>query len=131
MNWIEIEAGKYNIRSGANRISTCQIECQVSFHDIISHPPEGEWAKIAPLRVLSFDIECAGRPGVFPEASVDPVTQIANVAPTYGILPFGKIIYQVPQNHSFEMCLQSTLALKSSELKSWNTPPRNPYFSLG
>lgn len=40
--------------------------------DVISHPPEGEWQRIAPLRVLSFDIECAGRkglslgPGVFP-----------------------------------------------------------------
>ena len=84
MNWIELPAGKYIVRQGAERISNCQIECQISYRDIVSHAPEGEWAKIAPLRVLSFDIECAGRPGIFPEASVDPVIQIANVVTTYG-----------------------------------------------
>lgn len=36
----------------------------------------GEWSRIAPLRVLSFDIECAGRKGHFPEASQDPVIQV-------------------------------------------------------
>ena len=30
------------------------------------------------MRILSFDIECAGRPGVFPEPEKDPVIQIAN-----------------------------------------------------
>ena len=39
---------------------------------------------MAPLRVLSFDIECAGRKGVFPEANQDPVIQIANVVTRYG-----------------------------------------------
>lgn len=84
MNWVELPAGKYAMRNRGDRISNCQIECAVSYRDIISHLPEGEWAKIAPLRVLSFDIECAGRPGVFPEASIDPVIQIANVVTTYG-----------------------------------------------
>jgi DNA polymerase delta subunit 1 len=84
MNWIELPSGKYKVRSGAHKISNCQIECEISCRDIISHLPEGEWAKFAPLRVLSFDIECAGRPGIFPEASIDPVIQIANVVTTYG-----------------------------------------------
>jgi DNA polymerase elongation subunit (family B) len=35
--------------------------------------------KIAPMRILSFDIECAGRKGHFPTADTDPVIQIANV----------------------------------------------------
>lgn len=39
---------------------------------------------MAPLRVLSFDIECAGRKGVFPQAMIDPVIQIANVVTRYG-----------------------------------------------
>ena len=84
MNWVELPAGKYSVRTGAHKISNCQIECQIHYREIISHAPEGEWAKIAPLRILSFDIECAGRPGIFPEASVDPVIQIANVVTTYG-----------------------------------------------
>lgn len=41
----------------------CQLEADVGWADFISHPPEGDWQGIAPLRVLSFDIECAGRKG--------------------------------------------------------------------
>lgn len=37
------------------------------FQHIKSHPCEGEWNKVAPLRILSLDIECAGRKGHFPE----------------------------------------------------------------
>jgi DNA polymerase delta subunit 1 len=84
MNWVELRPGKYIVREGSQKISNCQIECSIPYSEIVSHAPEGEWARIAPLRVLSFDIECAGRPGVFPEASVDPVIQIANVVTTYG-----------------------------------------------
>jgi DNA polymerase delta subunit 1 len=102
MNWIEIPAGKYSVLKGKDKKSQCQIELSVRyglhsdvfsiltvlivvrFDQFISHAPEGEWAKIAPLRILSFDIECAGRKGVFPEASVDPVIQIANMVTRQG-----------------------------------------------
>ena len=56
-----------------------QIEVDVSWEEFISHAPEGEWADVAPIRILSFDIECAGRKGIFPEAEKDPVIQIANM----------------------------------------------------
>ena len=56
-----------------------QIELDVSWEDFISHEPEGDWSTIAPFRILSFDIECAGRKGIFPEAEKDPVIQIANM----------------------------------------------------
>ena len=56
----------------------------ISWEDFISHPAEGEWQKIAPLRILSFDIECQGRKGVFPQAEVDPVIQIANMVVNQG-----------------------------------------------
>ncbi len=39
----------------------------------------GNWSKLAPFRILSFDIECAGRKGHFPEPEHDPVIQIANM----------------------------------------------------
>ena len=67
-----------------DRHSNCQIEAFVHYRDLIAHPNDGEWAKFAPLRILSFDIECAGRKGVFPEANEDPVIQIANVVTRYG-----------------------------------------------
>ena len=40
--------------------------------------------KIAPLRILSFDIECQGRKGHFPEADKDPVIQIASIVTVQG-----------------------------------------------
>jgi DNA polymerase delta subunit 1 len=55
-----------------------------SYDQFISHLPEGEWSDIAPLRILSFDIECAGRKGVFPEPNIDPVIQIASVVQVQG-----------------------------------------------
>lgn len=39
---------------------------------------------MAPIRVLSIDIECQGRKGHFPEAEMDPVIQIANAVSVYG-----------------------------------------------
>ena len=44
----------------------------------------GDWSKVAPVRILSFDIECAGRKGVFPEPEKDPVIQIANMVVQQG-----------------------------------------------
>lgn len=55
-----------------------------SHKDIIAYPADGEWQKMAPLRILSFDIECAGRQGIFPEPHIDPVIQIANMVTRQG-----------------------------------------------
>lgn len=67
-----------------DRHSNCQIEAYMHYRDLIAHPADGVWQKMAPLRILSFDIECAGRKGIFPEANNDPVIQIANVVTRYG-----------------------------------------------
>ncbi|XP_065216976.1 DNA polymerase delta catalytic subunit [Planococcus citri] len=86
-NWIELPAGKWFMRkfnTKPKNTSLCQIEVDISYENIISHAPEGEWSKVAPFRILSFDIECAGRAGVFPEPKFDPVIQIANVVSCHG-----------------------------------------------
>ncbi|XP_074639008.1 DNA polymerase delta catalytic subunit-like [Acropora palmata] len=93
-NWIELPAGKYKVRSpatiddsyktGVQPKSYCQIEVDIAYDEFISHTPEGEWSKVAPLRILSFDIECAGRKGVFPEPEKDSVIQIANMVINQG-----------------------------------------------
>jgi DNA polymerase delta subunit 1 len=56
-------------------LTTCQIERhELCLADLdFLHEEEA----MAPLRLLSFDIEAAGRRGVFPQASQDPVIQIA------------------------------------------------------
>ncbi|KAF5127185.1 DNA polymerase delta catalytic subunit [Metarhizium anisopliae] len=84
MSWVEVPAATYKLIPQNTRQSNCQIEAEVPYLDLIAHKPEGEWAKMAPLRILSFDIECAGRKGIFPEANHDPVIQIANIVTKYG-----------------------------------------------
>ncbi|KAJ7493450.1 DNA polymerase family B-domain-containing protein [Mycena galericulata] len=84
MNWIEVPAKKYTVISDKNKKSHCQLEISVKHDDFVSHAPEGDWSSIAPLRILSFDIECAGRKGIFPEAEEDPVIQIANMVTRQG-----------------------------------------------
>ncbi|CAM9288465.1 unnamed protein product [Ectocarpus sp. 8 AP-2014] len=83
-SWIELPKGTYSIRSDSKKRSRCQLEVDVFFNHMKSHPCKGEWNKVAPLRILSFDIECAGRKGHFPEADKDPVIQIANVVKVQG-----------------------------------------------
>jgi DNA polymerase delta subunit 1 len=36
-------------------------QVDVHYRDLVAHAPEGEWSAIAPLRIISFDIECSGR----------------------------------------------------------------------
>lgn len=84
MSWVEAKGGSYSLIHERDRQSNCQIEAECSYLDLIAHEPVGEWSKMAPLRVMSFDIECAGRKGIFPEANQDPVIQIANVVTKYG-----------------------------------------------
>jgi len=64
-SWVELPAGKYRVRHSTGRVrrSRCQIEVDIAWNELISYPCEGEWLKIAPVRILSFDIECAGRKG--------------------------------------------------------------------
>uniref|UniRef100_A0A8D1A8W9 DNA polymerase n=1 Tax=Sus scrofa TaxID=9823 RepID=A0A8D1A8W9_PIG len=82
-NWLELPAGKYLLRP-EGKATLCQLEADVLWSDVVSHPPEGPWQRIAPLRVLSFDIECAGRKGIFPEPERDPVIQICSLGLRWG-----------------------------------------------
>merc|ERR1719186_339659 len=88
-NWIELPAGTWKRRSSDTKgdfglMSRSQLEVDVSWEKFVSHAPEGEWSDVAPFRILSFDIECAGRKGIFPEAEKDPVIQIANMVVRQG-----------------------------------------------
>lgn len=84
MNWIEVPAGGYRIEKADKKKTRCQLEITLSWTAFKSHPPDDQWSRIAPLRVLSFDIECAGRKGVFPTPDRDPVIQIANMVTRQG-----------------------------------------------
>lgn len=81
-NWIEAPVGKYWM--AVKNLSYCQLEFDCIYKDLISHVPEGEFSKMAPFRILSFDIECAGRKGHFPDPREDPVIQVANLVTLQG-----------------------------------------------
>ncbi|KAL8827317.1 MAG: hypothetical protein Q9170_007067 [Blastenia crenularia] len=84
MSWVTAPQGKYHMIPYRDRHSNCQIEAYIHYKHLIAHPNDGEWAKMAPLRIMSFDIECAGRKGIFPDPDIDPVIQIASVVTRYG-----------------------------------------------
>lgn len=107
MSWVEVPSKSYRLIHHNERQSNCQIEAEVSYRDLITHKPEGEWAKMAPLRILSFDIECAGRKGIFPEAEEDKVIQIANIVTRYGEKkPFVRNVF----------CLERTSLIVNTEI---------------
>lgn len=82
MSWITIPKGRYKFTS--TKVSSCQIEVRCKANDIIANKPEGEYAKVAPLRILSIDIECTNTNGSFPNAKKDSVIQISNICVEFG-----------------------------------------------
>ena len=84
MSWVEVPPGKYKEVESHDKVSTCQIEVVTHWKNLIALSAEGEYSKMAPLRILSFDIECAGRKGIFPEPNHDPIIQIANMVTRSG-----------------------------------------------
>ncbi|CAR25762.1 ZYRO0A07524p [Zygosaccharomyces rouxii] len=96
MSWITLPKGEYQLVPEHERVSTCQLEVTINYRKLVSHPAENEWSQASPLRILSFDIECSGRPGIFPEPETDPVIQIANVMSVAGAKkPFIRNVFTV------------------------------------
>ena len=78
--WLSLEGAALAVvpRDDPDRRSQCAHEWLLE--DLRALRPldlEGPHSDIGPLRVLSFDLEAAGRRGVFPQAAHDPVIQIA------------------------------------------------------
>jgi DNA polymerase delta subunit 1 len=74
--WCKIEGGRDDGMYGEEPRSSCHYENEIRVNDLNILSLD-EYADLGPLRVLSFDIEAAGRRGVFPDALLDPVIQIA------------------------------------------------------
>lgn len=76
-SWITLPKEKYKIISDLN--STCQNEIQIDQKDLFSKDLNiPEFSVIAPLRILSFDIECSSY-GKLPNPEKDPVITIGVV----------------------------------------------------
>uniref|UniRef100_A0AC35U244 DNA polymerase n=1 Tax=Rhabditophanes sp. KR3021 TaxID=114890 RepID=A0AC35U244_9BILA len=109
--WIELPEKKYTHTKVKQ--SDCQIEVDIDVADLIVHDvSEAEWGGVAPIRILSFDIECQGRKGTFPEADVDPIIQIGCMVKIEGEMePFLKVIF----------CLHDTDNIMGSSVLSCRT----------
>ena len=82
MSWVKVQKGKF--RLSKNPISNCQIEAWCSVEDVIPLSTHGEYSKLAPLRILSIDIECSSEKGHFPVPEKDHVIQISNICIEFG-----------------------------------------------
>ena len=133
-NWIELPAGSWTLRDKSKRgeqgfTSRSQLEVDIAWDKLISHAPEGEWSKVAPVRILSFDIECAGRKGIFPEPEKDPVIQIANMVVRQGEKePFIRNVFtldtcaQIVGSHVISCAKETELLDKWSEFVRESDP---------
>ncbi|KIH87952.1 DNA polymerase delta subunit 1 [Sporothrix brasiliensis 5110] len=120
MSWVTAPANKYMLIPDQNKQSNCQIEAEISYVDLVAHKPVGEWSKMAPMRILSFDIECAGRKGIFPEADHDPVIQIANVVTRYGEKkPFVRNVFCLDKTSSIVATQVLEFDREEAMLASW------------
>merc|ERR1712204_104743 len=75
--WIGVKSKEYRIVPDHQKTSICSLEI-IAQHDMVYGIPTHELEAIAPLRILSFDIECMCTLG-FPKAERDSVIQISNV----------------------------------------------------
>lgn len=54
-SWVELRPGDWRLRERGKKPepeSRCQLEVDIAYDKFIAHEPEGEWAKVAPLRIL-------------------------------------------------------------------------------
>ena len=84
-SWVGLPKGKYLETHPEKREANTTLEYSISYENLVAYAVDDEqWAHLAPLRILSFDIECAGRPGRFPDPKQDPVIQISNYIQVHG-----------------------------------------------
>ncbi|KAK6520528.1 DNA polymerase delta catalytic subunit [Arthrobotrys conoides] len=123
MSWVEVKKDRYTyVPPGFNsgRLGSSQIEVFCHYRDLITHQAEGEWSKMAPLRILSFDIECAGRKGIFPDPKIDPVIQIASVVTRYGDKqPFIRNVFCLDTCALIAGCQLCEFSKEDQMLRAW------------
>ncbi|KAJ7133531.1 ribonuclease H-like domain-containing protein [Mycena epipterygia] len=120
MAWIKIPATKYANISGPEKLSHCQLEVTVSCADV--EPQLLEQDRVPPLRILSFDIECLGRDGIFVEPDVDPVIQIGNMVSTLGkpSSPFIRNIFTLDTCSPIAGAAVISCTEEAAMLQSWS-----------
>ena len=81
-NWIEFFANSYTVRT--KKTSHCQIEVDISYDKLISHPAEGEYSSLRRSASCPSISSAPVVKGHFPDAKFDPVIQIATLVTEQG-----------------------------------------------
>lgn len=111
--WIKIKEGKYNTIN-LSRTDECY---KVYWNDI--KPFESN--EIAPLKILSFDIECFNPDGVFPVATNinDKIIQIGSSIQRHNCSTITKNVHVLRECDSVNDCEINTFKSESKLLKNW------------
>lgn len=120
-SWMILRAGTYTrTQLQGDAESSCQITVQCCHTAIQAQPSDGQYARIGPLRKLTFDIECQGRKGKFPEAEHDPVIQIGNHVTEYGTeKPLCKVIFCLHATNSIVGATVLAFSNEADLLMAW------------
>lgn len=122
--WLKIKNIK-NAHTAKGKVSTCQYELNSKTEDVLpifmDQPDDDDpiwddanydplysvpgdkqsvmtYDEVAPVRILSFDIECKGRRGYFPDPAKDPIIQICNYMRVQGETMVNEDGETVPSN---------------------------------
>ena len=119
--WLEIPAQCWRPIGRASTEDRCQLNVSVmDWKNVISHKPEGKWGRLAPLRILSFDIECSGRVAVFPQPELDPIIQIGNhVIEHNASHPFVSVIFTLGSCSSIDGATVLSFDSETAMLSAW------------
>ncbi|KAF7364884.1 DNA polymerase [Mycena venus] len=121
MTWMEIPPSKFKPVTESERLSHNQVEFVVQHDDIIFHPPEGPWAKSAPLRILSFDIEAMIAPdNGMPRYDHEPIIQIGNMLAMNGApYPYNRSIFTLNTCSPIDGAEVKSFDSESAMLLAW------------
>lgn len=75
--WVELT--NYKVREGDSKMTTCNLELDISYKNMVQLQQTGAYTMPPPFRIVSYDIECKGQKNHFPQAKNDPVITIACV----------------------------------------------------
>lgn len=108
--WVELEAYQYRF-DGQDRFN-------VSYENVL---PRNDILEIAPVRILTFDIECQAPEKRFPQADSDPVIQIANIVCVYGQdEPLMKNVFVLHGCDPIDGCVVYEFDTEEELLLSWS-----------
>uniref|UniRef100_A0A3B0MHL2 DNA polymerase n=1 Tax=Theileria annulata TaxID=5874 RepID=A0A3B0MHL2_THEAN len=125
-SWLMIPQNCYTLNNPKNfmqLVSTCNIEVNCGYSDIITLPLENEYETIGPIKILSFDIECIKLNGTgFPNASNDPVIQISSVIHTHGndVNNTKNFVFTLKECDSLANCTILSFDNEEQLLLAWN-----------